>query len=89
MYCGGNWELIGIIVPQSKYLRSKTEEAGGGAGKTQETCAFLASQKMEDNNNKFIYFNCACTKLIQTHDSLDKPGATIPGAFARGIMLTG
>jgi hypothetical protein len=44
---------------------------------------------IRDINIKFIYFNCACTKLIQTPDSLNIPGATIPGAYARGIMLTG
>jgi hypothetical protein len=32
-----------------------------------------------DNNNKFIYFYCACATPIQTHEGFNRPGATIPG----------
>jgi hypothetical protein len=32
---------------------------------------------------KFIYFNCACAKLIRTRESLNRPGATIPGTRMR------
>jgi hypothetical protein len=32
---------------------------------------------------KFIYFNCACAKLIRTHYSLNRPGATMPDTRMR------
>jgi hypothetical protein len=39
--------------------------------------------------NLIIYFNCACTKLIQTHKGRNRPGATIPRSCERGVMRTG
>jgi hypothetical protein len=39
--------------------------------------------------NLVIYFNCACTKLIQTHKGRNRPGATIPSSCERGVMRTG
>jgi hypothetical protein len=38
--------------------------------------------------NLIIYFNCACTKLIQTHKGRSRPGATIPSSCERGVMRT-
>jgi hypothetical protein len=38
--------------------------------------------------NLIIYFNCACTKLILTHKGPNRPGATIPSSFERGVIRT-
>jgi hypothetical protein len=43
------------------------------------------SDNSNESDNNFFYFNCACTKLIQTHDDLNRPGATIPGANREGL----
>jgi hypothetical protein len=43
----------------------------------------------QDKLNLIIYFNCACTKPIQTHTGRNIPGATIPSSCERGVMRSG
>jgi hypothetical protein len=50
--------------------------------------SLLNLQTSQKTLNLIIYFICACTKLISTHKGRDRPGATIPRSFERGVIRT-
>jgi hypothetical protein len=57
-------------------------------GTKSTTYSDLCLSLQLNNNNKFIYFNCAFSKSkwVQTRSHI--PSATIPGAEERGVRLT-